>query len=153
MPSQPRHAPAPEQAAADLIVVDEVGFPDLLASAAAVEGVADRHSEDTAVILYTSGTTGQPKGAELTHGNLISNTEVARTDIVRARPEDVIFGGLPLFHVFGQTVALNVAVASGACLHLAAPLRPRARAADHRRPPRHRFRGRADDVRGAAAPA
>jgi long-chain acyl-CoA synthetase len=106
------------QADADVIVVDEVAFPDLLASAAALTEVADRGSEDTAVILYTSGTTGQPKGAELTHGNLISNTEVARDDIVRARPEDVIFGGLPLFHVFGQTVALNVAVASGACLTL-----------------------------------
>src|SRR6202034_3159630 len=57
-------------------------------------------------------------GAELTHGNLLSNTEVACTDIVRAGPDDVIFGGLPLFHVFGQTVALNVAVASGACLTL-----------------------------------
>jgi len=43
---------------------------------------------------------------------------VARTEIIRARPDDVIFGGLPLFHVFGQTVALNVAVASGACLTL-----------------------------------
>ena len=70
------------------------------------------------MIHYTSGTTGQPKGAELTHGNLISNTEVSRTDIVQARPDDVIFGGLPLFHVFGQTVALNVAVAAGACLTL-----------------------------------
>jgi long-chain acyl-CoA synthetase len=107
-----------EQAEAELIVVDEAGFPDLLASASPVEEVTGRHGEDTAVILYTSGTTGQPKGAELTHGNLISNTEVARTDIVRACPEDVIFGGLPLFHVFGQTVALNVAVASGACLTL-----------------------------------
>ena len=107
-----------EQAEADLIVVDEAGFPDLLASASPVEEVMSRHTEDTAVILYTSGTTGQPKGAELTHGNLISNTEVSRNDIVRACPEDVIFGGLPLFHVFGQTVALNVAVASGACLTL-----------------------------------
>ncbi len=80
--------------------------------------VADTSDADTAVILYTSGTTGHPKGAELTHGNLISNTEVSRTDIVQARPDDVIFGGLPLFHVFGQTVALNVAVASGACLTL-----------------------------------
>jgi long-chain acyl-CoA synthetase len=105
-------------AGADLVVVDEADFPDLLASAALVEEVTHRDSEDTAVILYTSGTTGQPKGAQLTHDNLISNTEVARTDIVRARPEDVIFGGLPLFHVFGQTVALNVAVASGACLTL-----------------------------------
>src|SRR5712691_3172129 len=107
-----------EQAGAESIVVDGVGFPDLLASAAPDNQVAGRDNEDTAVILYTSGTTGHPKGAELTHGNLISNTEVARADIVRARPDDVIFGGLPLFHVFGQTVALNVAVVSGACLTL-----------------------------------
>src|ERR1700730_3549711 len=107
-----------EQAEADVIVVDGAGFPDLLASAAADDQVAERDDEDTAVILYTSGTTGHPKAAELTHGNLISNTEVACTDIVRAGPDDVIFGGLPLFHVFGQTVALNVAVASGACLTL-----------------------------------
>ncbi len=98
--------------------MDGTSFPDLLASAAPDYQVADRDNEDTAVILYTSGTTGQPKGAELTHGNLISNTEVTRTDIVRARPDDVIFGGLPLFHVFGQTAALNVAVAAGACLTL-----------------------------------
>ncbi len=71
------------------------------------------------MILYTSGTTGHLEGhAELTHGNLISNTDVTRTDLVGARPDDVIFGGLPLFHVFGQTVALNVAVAAGACLTL-----------------------------------
>ena len=107
-----------EQAKAESIVVDGVSFPGLLASVTPDFQVADRDDEDTAVILYTSGTTGHPKGAELTHGNLISNTEVARTDIVRARPDDVIFGGLPLFHVFGQTVALNVAVASGACLTL-----------------------------------
>ena len=43
---------------------------------------------------------------------------MTRTDIVQAGPDDVIFGGLPLFHVFGQTVALNVAVAAGACLTL-----------------------------------
>jgi long-chain acyl-CoA synthetase len=106
------------QAGAELVVVDEADFPGLLAVVAPVAEVTDRDNEDTAVILYTSGTTGQPKGAELTHGNLISNTDVARTDIARAGPDDVIFGGLPLFHVFGQTVALNVAVASGACLTL-----------------------------------
>jgi long-chain acyl-CoA synthetase len=97
-----------EQAGADAIVVDPVTFPDLLASATPYFPVVDTADEDTAVILYTSGTTGQPKGAELTHGNLI----------VQAGPDDVIFGGLPLFHVFGQTVALNVAVAAGACLTL-----------------------------------
>jgi long-chain acyl-CoA synthetase len=107
-----------EQAEAEPIVVDEVSFPELLASATPDYQVADVDDDDTAVILYTSGTTGHPKGAELTHGNLISNTEVTRTDIVRAHPDDVIFGGLPLFHVFGQTVALNVSVAAGACLTL-----------------------------------
>src|SRR5579863_3389294 len=106
------------EAGAEAIVVDPAGFPELLASADPDYRVADAADEDTAVILYTSGTTGHPKGAELTHGNLISNTQVSRADIVLARPDDVIFGGLPLFHVFGQTVALNVAVASGACLTL-----------------------------------
>jgi long-chain acyl-CoA synthetase len=106
------------QAGADAVVVEPGGFDRLLAAVSPVDRVAERADEDTAVILYTSGTTGQPKGAELTHGNLMSNTEVARADIVRAGPEDVIFGGLPLFHVFGQTVALNVAVAAGACLTL-----------------------------------
>src|ERR1700759_1530173 len=82
-----------EQAEAETIVVDGVPFPDLLASAAPDDQVADRDDEDTAVILYTSGTTGHPKGAELTHGNLLSNTEAARADIVRAGPDDVIFEG------------------------------------------------------------
>jgi long-chain acyl-CoA synthetase len=107
-----------EQAGADLIVVDGVAFPELLASADPDYQVADRDDEDTAVILYTSGTTGPPMGAELTHRNHIRNTDVARTEFVRATPDDVIFGGLPLFHVFGQTVALNVSVAAGACLTL-----------------------------------
>ncbi len=107
-----------ERADAEAVIVDPASFPDLVSSAAPDFTVTGRRDEDTAVILYTSGTTGQPKGAELTHGNLISNTDVARTDVVRAHPDDVIFGGLPLFHVFGQTVALNVAVASGACLSL-----------------------------------
>ena len=48
--------------------------------------VVDRADDDTAVILYTSGTTGQPKGAELTHGNLATNVEVTRSDLLRDRP-------------------------------------------------------------------
>src|SRR6202012_1467495 len=103
---------------AELVVVDGVGFPDLLASAEPDFQVVGRDDGDTAVILYIAGTAGHPKGAEFTHGSLISNTEVSRADIVRAGPDDVIFGGLPLFHVFGQNLALNVAVAAGACLTL-----------------------------------
>ncbi|PKK15019.1 long-chain fatty acid--CoA ligase [Thermomonospora sp. CIF 1] len=63
--------------------------------------------EDTAVVLYTSGTTGQPKGAELTHSNLLTNTMVADTLFERS-PDDVFLVTLPLFHIFGQTCVMNV---------------------------------------------
>jgi long-chain acyl-CoA synthetase len=79
--------------------------------------VADRRADDTAVILYTSGTTGKPKGAELTHGNLARNADVMR-DLISVEADDVILGALPLFHSFGQTCGLNTAVATGACLAL-----------------------------------
>ena len=83
-----------------------------------VADVVDRDSDDTAVILYTSGTTGRPKGAELTHENLRRNAAVTARTLIQADPTDVIMGCLPLFHSFGQTCALNAAVASGACLTL-----------------------------------
>ena len=70
------------------------------------------------MILYTSGTTGQPKGAELTHGNLSSNVRTTIETVLPMAPGDVVFGGLPLFHSFGQTVGLNSAMAGGACLTL-----------------------------------
>jgi len=70
--------------------------------------------DDTAVILYTSGTTGQPKGAELRHRNIYGNT-VAGAELWgadRARP-DTYLCVLPLFHSFGQTVIQNGAIAFG----------------------------------------
>jgi len=78
--------------------------------------VAERAEDDTAVILYTSGTTGKPKGAELTHANLLANTDVNVRTLAQSSEQDVILGALPLFHSFGQTCALNSAVQSGACL-------------------------------------
>ncbi|WP_109471712.1 long-chain-fatty-acid--CoA ligase [Ornithinimicrobium cavernae] len=70
--------------------------------------------DDTAVILYTSGTTGQPKGAELTHANMTSNALVGR-ELFRGDPEhpDTYLCVLPLFHSFGQTVIQNGAFALG----------------------------------------
>ncbi len=82
--------------------------------------VVERAPEDTAVILYTSGTTGQPKGAELTHANLGTNIELTAETLLKGNADDVIFGGLPLFHVFGQTCGLNVAIKLGATLTLVA---------------------------------
>jgi long-chain acyl-CoA synthetase len=100
---------------ADVIVVAD-GFAATLAPAPA--DLVDRGADDTAVLLYTSGTTGRPKGAELTHDNLIRNVEVVLSDLVDLGPDDVVFGGLPLFHSFGQTVTLNAALSTGATLLL-----------------------------------
>jgi len=87
-------------------------------------GVVDRDPSDTAVILYTSGTTGQPKGAQLTHANLASNVDVTAHDLLHLGPSDVVFGGLPLFHSFGQTCGLNAAIRTGACLTLVSRFEP-----------------------------
>jgi long-chain acyl-CoA synthetase len=84
----------------------------------------ERDESDTAVILYTSGTTGQPKGAELTHGGLIRNAQITATTLLRLGPDDVILGCLPLFHAFGQTCCLNAAVVTGATITLMARFDP-----------------------------
>ena len=74
---------------------------------------ADRAADDTAVLLYTSGTTGQPKGAELTHANLKRNCESV-LGFAEFDENEVLLGALPLFHSFGQTCTMNAAVCSGA---------------------------------------
>lgn len=78
----------------------------------------ERADDETAVILYTSGTTGKPKGAELTHFNLHRNAERSATDIMEMSEDDVIMGCLPLFHVFGLTCGLNTATLRGCMLTL-----------------------------------
>ena len=93
-------------------------FDAELARTEPTDRVAEQSGDETAVILYTSGTTGQPKGAELTHANLSSNVHTTIDTLLPMAPGDVIFGGLPLFHSFGQTVGLNAAMAGGACLTL-----------------------------------
>ena len=105
-----------EAAGAECIVIDPATLPGLLADAEPVEGDVDREGSDTAVILYTSGTTGTPKGAELTHDNLYENTRVTTETLFEFTAEDVVLGALPLFHAFGQTCALNAAVYAGALL-------------------------------------
>ncbi len=79
---------------------------------------ATRQAEDPAVIFYTSGTTGRPKGAVLTHLNLVMNSTVNAFDANPIRRDDVVMGCLPLFHTFGQTVSMNSTFRVGATLVL-----------------------------------
>jgi long-chain acyl-CoA synthetase len=78
----------------------------------------ERGDDDDAVILYTSGTTGRPKGAELTHANLTRNAELTATTLLKSGTGDVVMGCLPLFHVFGLTCGLNATVTAGSTLTL-----------------------------------
>ncbi|WP_430780861.1 long-chain-fatty-acid--CoA ligase [Actinoplanes sp. G11-F43] len=77
-----------------------------------------REAEDVAVILYTSGTTGKPKGALLTHLNLVMNAAVNVFDVHPLNADDVVMGCLPLFHTFGQTVGMNATFRLGGTLVL-----------------------------------
>ncbi len=90
----------------------------LALSATPIEEVVPREAEDTAVILYTSGTTGKPKGAELTHLNVTMNVMVSATHSFDIDENDVVLGCLPLFHTFGQTCCMNTAFYVGATVVL-----------------------------------
>lgn len=94
---------------------------DLDAEAAITEpisGYVPREPGDMAVVLYTSGTTGQPKGAMLTQLNLLMNVDTAVISSFDYTADDRILGCLPLFHSFGQTSAMNTAFRLGATLVL-----------------------------------
>ncbi|TQE32146.1 long-chain fatty acid--CoA ligase [Streptomyces ipomoeae] len=99
-------------------VVEPASFAAVLAGYEPLTEVARTADDDVAVLLYTSGTTGKPKGASLTHGGLRHNTVVNEVHIQRMTPEDVVVGCLPLFHIFGQVCSMSVAVRSGASLIL-----------------------------------
>ena len=110
--------PGAETAGCELIDVTPGQFEQLLGGAEARPEVAEVADDDTAVILYTSGTTGKPKGAELTHANLIANVTANIETLIRTTPDDVVLGALPLFHSFGQTCSMNCTIAAGGCLTL-----------------------------------
>jgi long-chain acyl-CoA synthetase len=74
--------------------------------------------DDLATIMYTSGTTGNPKGVMLTHGNLVSNT-LASLEMSPHRPDHVILTWLPFTHIYARTVDHYAGIASGMLLALA----------------------------------
>jgi long-chain acyl-CoA synthetase len=116
-------APAePVVEAAGTVGIDAVTvgptLPEELMHGGALDAVVDRADDDLAVILYTSGTTGQPKGAELTHANLAGNARTTAETLLESMTDDVVMGCLPLFHVFGLTCGLNTTVLRGSTLTL-----------------------------------
>ena len=106
-------------------LVDDAELAKLIADLPAQESPVQRDDDDVAVILHTSGTTGKPKGAMLTHGNLGRNCEVSVRTLVETTSDDVVMGCLPLFHVFGLTCGLNSSVLAGAMMTLLPRFDPR----------------------------
>jgi long-chain acyl-CoA synthetase len=98
------------------------GVPTLgqaLAGRSPVFEPADTAETDTAVILYTSGTTGQPKGAELSHANLVMNALTCNRLFGTSSSEhETHLLTLPLFHSFGSTTQMNAGFSTGATLVL-----------------------------------
>ncbi|HEX4812280.1 MAG TPA: long-chain fatty acid--CoA ligase [Nonomuraea sp.] len=102
---------------ADCFFVVPSEFRRLLRGVPAEHDIASMAADDTAVIHYTSGTSGRPKGIELTHANLAGNAAtVARMHALGV--DDVVLGALPLYHTYGQTCSLNATVHAGARLTL-----------------------------------
>src|SRR4051794_25557375 len=107
-----------EEAGAEAILVKPGEFEQMLFEREASHELAERGGDDTAGILYTSGTTGTPKGAELTHDNLQSNIATILSTLFEIAADDVVLGALPFFHVFGLTCGLNACVKAGGTLTL-----------------------------------
>jgi long-chain acyl-CoA synthetase len=105
-------------AGAEAISTQVPDLADVLGGCAFRDGPPGREGGDDAVILYTSGTTGRPKGAQLTHDGLARNAEITSRTLITNTPDDVIMGCLPLFHVFGLTCGLNAAVVAASSLTL-----------------------------------
>ncbi len=109
---------------AHLLISGESAVPDAVNLEQLVSGAIDRpllrdaaQPDDAAVLIYTSGTTGRPKGAVLSHRNLLANARSCR-ELISVTDEDTFLAVLPLFHSFGATVCMILPLLSGASIVL-----------------------------------
>jgi long-chain acyl-CoA synthetase len=96
----------------------DLWFQALLDGASPVPQPVEVKPEDTACLLYTGGTTGVPKGAELTHRNLVSNAVAGGCWSHSREAQEINIGALPFFHSYGMTAAMNIPIATAGTLAL-----------------------------------
>ena len=98
------------------VLDDAVSFEALLT--AEPLPVADVEPDHLAALMFTSGTAGAARAAMLTHGNLLSNIEQARSTTTRISQDDVVYGVIPVYHIFGLNVVLGLSLSVGATIVL-----------------------------------
>jgi long-chain acyl-CoA synthetase len=103
-----------EELTSEAVLVDPTGA----AGTDPVSPIVDRDPEDTAVILYTSGTTGDARGAELTHAGLRAQAAFLAASLLCLTPDDVVLGAAPLAHIIGLTAVMNAPIVAGASVAL-----------------------------------
>ncbi len=97
---------------ANTVAAADVVFDQLLTDAPLA--AVDVEPDHLAALIFTSGTAGSPRAAMLSHGNLMSNIEQAASDVDGVRQGDVVYGVLPMFHIFGLNVVLGLSLYRGA---------------------------------------
>ncbi len=94
----------------------ELSFDELIA-ADPVDSV-EVEPDTLAALIFTSGTAGSPRAAMLSHGNLLANIDQGRSAAGQITTDDVVYGVLPMFHIFGLNVVLGLSLANGATIVL-----------------------------------
>ncbi|MCP4352171.1 MAG: long-chain-fatty-acid--CoA ligase [Desulfobacterales bacterium] len=96
---------------------NSISLEDLMNSVSSEAYAIEMEQDDPAAIVYTSGTTGVPKGATLSHGNVVSNMH-AKSRYTEMGPDDRILTFVPLYHSFGQNAVFNSGLTAGATIVL-----------------------------------
>ncbi len=111
--------------AAPMAIPGALAWGEVIGKASDAEPNVPVDESDLAVLSYTSGTTGRPKGAMLSHGNLLANIEsCSHIPQISVRPDDIVWAALPLFHIYGMNVVMNNTIRYGGALQIVERFEP-----------------------------